>query len=370
MGILDHDTAQKEKAIRYCVSNGLLPYLEVVVGNTREITDVKSIITDLDVLGIEISRRGVPRKTLFDCKTVGKMSAINRAFWASGVMSYLACDEAYVILSKKATEAHRLSARAINVHLFQEQDFDAYAQSANINYLDKQTYSYDIGNWHSYYSLFEKYQNLKPLGEHINTKLPLETDHARGLRELLGAIRASKGEFDPDKQEHMAIYCSLIMSFILVMAPVTSQIADVFEPGMLLEDYEKALRYYIWGGRETYILRRDLKNAVLETAGGSKAELELPGWHKFVQTSRIFLDAPTELREALIPCRELSLRCLAGNDSQKDRQLNFRIKESNRSKQFMIASSDYICESASLPKDIHQKFKQVIFEVEDSATNP
>lgn len=81
MAALDKDTAQKEKAIRYCISNGVLPYLEVIVNNVREITDVRTVLTDLDVLGLEISRRGSVRRTLFDCKTVGKMSAINRAFW-------------------------------------------------------------------------------------------------------------------------------------------------------------------------------------------------------------------------------------------------------------------------------------------------
>ncbi|WP_323071652.1 hypothetical protein, partial [Aeromonas jandaei] len=141
MAILDKDILQKEKAIRYCIANGVLPYLEVIVNNVREITDIKTVITDIDVLGVEVSRRGKIKKTLFDCKTVGKMSAINRAFWASGVMAYTGCDEAYVILNKKASEAHRLSAKTINVHLFKEEDFDVYATSANINYLNQFYYS-------------------------------------------------------------------------------------------------------------------------------------------------------------------------------------------------------------------------------------
>ncbi len=367
MAILDKDTIQKEKAIRYCISNGLLPYLEIVVDNVREITDVKTVITDLDVLGIEISRRGVARKTFFDCKTVGKMSAINRAFWAAGVMSYTGCKESYVILSKKASEAHRVSARSLNVHLFQEQDFDSYAQSSSINYLDALTYSSKIANWHKFYLIFEKNKNISGLGLYLNTKLPLEEDNAKSLRELMGVIRTNKGELDPAKSEHMAVYCSTILSFLLVMAPICSQISDIYSQEMSRQEYEKILRYYVWGGRESYIQRRDLKNSVLEATGSKKGELELPGWDAFVQVSRTFLDAPSEIRGSLIPCREISLRCLASIETGLDEQLHIKLNKSNRIKQFMIASSSYIYKATGMPKDFHDNLLGIIFDVEKAS---
>jgi hypothetical protein len=370
MAILDKDTVQKEKAIRYCISNGILPYLEVVVDNVREITDIKTGITDIDVLGIEVSRRGAARKTLFDCKTVGKMSAINRAFWAAGVMAYTGCNESYVILTKKATEAHRVSARQLNVHLFQEQEFDSYAQSANINYLDVLSYSSTISNWHNFYDIFQKYTHLKSLGEYINIKLPLEKDSARSLRELIGVVRANKGELDPAKPGHMAVYSSIILSFILVMVPISSQIADIYNQDMSKSDYEKILRYYVWGGRESYILRRDLKNAALEASGIKKGELELPGWNDFVQVSRNFLDAPSELREALIPCREISLRCISTSSDEIDSQLQLKIKKSNRVNQFMIAASTYLYKATGLPKDFHENILQIILDIENASNKP
>lgn len=363
MAALDKDTAQKEKAIRYCISNGMLPYLEVIVNNVREITDIRTVITDLDVVGLEISRRGNIRKTLFDCKTVGKMSAINRAFWAAGVMAYVGCNESYVILTKKASEAHRVSAKTMNVHLFQESDFDTYAESANINYLDKKYYSAQIYIWHSYYAIFENHANLKPLGEYINTRVPLETDYSKSLRELLGIIRLNRGELNPDKPEHMAIYCSLVLSFLLVMIPISSQISDIFDPAMSQSDYEKILRYYVWGGRDSYIQRRDLKNSVQEASGAKKGELELPGWERFVEVSRSFLEAPSEIKEALIPCRELSLRYISTQDAHKDKQLSVRLRSSNRALQFMIAASGYIFSATGLPKDFHEDFRQTISSI-------
>lgn len=366
MAALDKDTVQKEKAIRYCISNGILPYLEVIVNNVREITDIKTVITDLDVLGVEVSRRGVIRKTLFDCKTVGKMSAINRAFWAAGVMAFTGCDEAYVILGKKASEAHRVSAKSLKVHLFQEQDFDSYAQTSNINYLDVFSYSSKISTWHLLYSSFEKNDNLKSLGEYINSKLPLEKDNAKSLRELIGIIRAHRGEIDPAKAEHMAIYFSLILSFILVMSPVSSQMSDVYDQDMSLASYEKTLRYYIWGGRESYIQRRDLKNAVLDISGVKRGELELPGWADFVQVSRGFIDAHSELREALLPCRELSLRCLSTIEYEIDVRLRKKINQSNRIRQFIIASSNYLHRATGLPKDFHENVKEILIAIDDS----
>lgn len=360
MAALDKDTAQKEKAIRYCISNGVLPYLEVIVNNVREITDVRTVITDLDVLGLEISRRGSVRRTLFDCKTVAKMSAINRAFWASGVMAYTGCDESYVILSKKASEAHRVSAKTLNVHLFQEYDFDSYAESANINYLDKKYYSADISSWHNYYTIFEKNKALEALGEHINTRIPLENDFAKALRELIGIIRINKGELNPEKKEHMAIYCSLILSFLVAMAPISSQISDVFDPSISQVEYETILRYYVWGGRDSYIQRRDLKNAVQEAAGTQKSELELPGWERFMELSRSLLEAPSEIGRTLIPCRDLSLRYLSVVDTHKDYQLAKSLRASNRITQFIIAASSYIHSATGLPKDFHTYLKEEI----------
>ncbi|HIG8798133.1 TPA: hypothetical protein ACYEOW_004619 [Raoultella terrigena] len=360
MAALDKDTAQKEKAIRYCISNGILPYLEVIVNNVREITDVRTVITDLDVLGLEVSRRGNVQRTLFDCKTVGKMSAINRAFWAAGVMAYIGCNEAYVILTKKATEAHRVSAKTLNVHLFQESDFEKYAESANINYLDRKNYSAHISAWHSYYYIFEKNEPLKTLGEYINTRIPLEIDFAKSLRELLGIVRINKGELNPDKNEHMSVYCSIVLSFLLVMIPITSQLADIFDSDMNQSDYEKVLRYYVWGGRDSYIQRRDLKNSVQEVSGGKKGELELPGWERFVEVSRGLLESPVDIKEALIPCRELSLRYISDNDVYKDFQLSVLLRRSNRIVQFMIAASGYLYSSAGLPKDFHDIFKEEV----------
>lgn len=365
MAISDKDTIQKEKAIRYCISNGLLPYLEVIVDNVREVTDVRTVITDLDVLGIEVLRRGTLKKILFDCKTVGKMSAINRAFWASGVMSYVGCDESYVILTKKSSEAHRLTARALGVNLFQESDFDSYAESSSIDYLNSLSYSFNIENWHNFYRIFEKHIAFKDAGVYLNTKIPTENDSAKALRVLLSISTSIKGELDPEKLDHMSIYFSIIMSFILVMTPISSQLSDIITKDMTKSEYETILKYYIMGGRDKYLQLLSLKKALAKVSPEDSDDIGFfPEWDEFVTVSRTFINSPSEMRNALIPCRELSLRCVSEIDKEKDNQLCEKIKRSNRTRQFIIASSNYCYKACGLPTDFHNKVKSMLSDIE------
>src|SRR4051812_33135041 len=112
MGRYDKDRFLKELAIRYCLARRMLPFLEVVVPNVSNlsITDSIDILTDIDVLGVDDALDSNLHRTVFDCKTVNKMSPVNRAFWASGVLQYTRCDEACVILRSKAVHNHRISA--------------------------------------------------------------------------------------------------------------------------------------------------------------------------------------------------------------------------------------------------------------------
>jgi hypothetical protein len=124
MGKYDKDHFQKELAVRFCLARGTVPFVEVVVQSTSDLSDSVEVLTDLDVVGIEAIGDGSLRRTIFDCKTAGnKMSSINRAFWAAGVKEYTRCNEAYVMLQRRAVHNHRISALAMNVDLHDEQSF-------------------------------------------------------------------------------------------------------------------------------------------------------------------------------------------------------------------------------------------------------
>jgi hypothetical protein len=123
MGKYDKDRFLKELAVRYCLARRLVPFLEVVVHSTSDLSDSVEVLTDLDVLGVEAVGDGGLRRTIFDCKTTTKMSSVNRAFWAAGVKDYTGADEAYVILQSKAVHNHRISVLTLNVDLHDEQSF-------------------------------------------------------------------------------------------------------------------------------------------------------------------------------------------------------------------------------------------------------
>jgi hypothetical protein len=129
MGKYDKDRFQKELAVRYCIARDMVPFLEVLVRSVSDLSDTSEVLTDLDVVGIEAVGDGGLRRTIFDCKSSGKMSAVNRAFWAAGVKAYTDCDDVQVILKTRAVNNHRLSALTMDVDLHDEESFKALGKS-------------------------------------------------------------------------------------------------------------------------------------------------------------------------------------------------------------------------------------------------
>src|SRR5688572_4104649 len=84
MGKYDKDRFQKELAIRFCQARSTVPFVEVVVRSSADLSHSVEVLTNLDVVGLEVTSDGAIKRTIFDCKTANKMSPINRAFWAAG----------------------------------------------------------------------------------------------------------------------------------------------------------------------------------------------------------------------------------------------------------------------------------------------
>ncbi|OBQ34465.1 MAG: hypothetical protein AN485_16015 [Anabaena sp. MDT14b] len=359
MAITDKDKLQKEKAIRFCVSNNLIPYLEVNVSNVKDISPNQTVLTDIDVLGIEINKHGQVRKIIFDCKTLDT-SPINRAFWACGLMNYTSCNEAFVILKKKAEETHKLSAKSINVHLYSDELFDSYAEANNINYLDTSSYTADINTWYKYLDYFKNQIKFKELGDYINNQLPLEVDYARGLRGIIAYVKDIKGEINPIKDFHMSIYVHLVMSLCFVLSPIVTDLINIFDPNHKKEDFERMLRYYIWGGKDNFILRKKLHELMGIQNEQISSEFELANWDEFVELVRAILDAPTHLSSSCIPLREISLRYLTNINQSADLLIAKRLTESNRIRQFIFRISSYLINATGLPKDCDLNLRQLV----------
>lgn len=352
MAKLDKDIYQKESAIRFCVLTGSLPFLEVNVENKRELSDTSTVITDIDVLGVNIDATGSIRRTIFDCKTLGKTSPINRAFWASGLMKYVSCNEAFVILRKKASEAHRFSAKEINVHLFSEKQFSNYSESYSLDYNIDYCYSTNIDNWIKHFDLYGKDSGFVKFGIFLNSEIALESDPARGIKRLLSALQKGKGEFNPLKVKHVAIFYHVVMVFSFLMAKAVHELKAVIDYDAKKESFEKILRYYIWGGREAYKQKQKMSQLF---ASGNPAvkgfDPELREWDLFVELVRKLLDSPADVYNCCLPLREISLRNIVETDDIKDEYLANLISSNSRVRQFITSQAHYLIKAAQLPAD-------------------
>ncbi len=351
---LDKDIYQKQSAIRFCLVNGMIPFLEVDVPNFRELSDTETVITDIDVLGVRIEPSGRPRRTIFDCKTNQKTSPINRAFWASGLMQYSNCDEAFVLLKRKASEAHRLSAKTIGVHLFDERQFANYAESCSIDYKLDYCYSTDINNWLELYATARGNRHLEQCLGIMGVNVPLERDSVKALRQLITVFQKSRGEFDPDKEKHLAFFYFAVSSFAFLMSQVVHDLRNVVDFDSDLSTFETVLKYYIWGGRDSFRVRNKLKTAFSQRSQSFESEeAELNGWPKFLELTRNLLDSPSDIKECIDPLRELAMRSIVTKSPDKEAWIEKQVEGNRRIRQFSLALASYLVTAAKLPKDFN-----------------
>jgi hypothetical protein len=352
MGKLDKDTYQKEKAIRFCLINDLIPFLEVDVQNFRELSDTTTLITDVDALGVKVDSIGQPKRVIFDCKTLGKTSPINRAFWASGLMRFSRCDEAFIILKKRASEAHRLSAKQIDVHLFDDKQFDNYASSCGVDYHLDYCYSTDIQNWIKLSECSLGNVHLEQFANFVNSEIPLEHDCVKGLRRFMSAFIKIKGELDPKKEKHQAIFFNSISTFTYLMAQIIHDLRNIIDFETDKESFEKLLKYYIWGGRDSFSLRKSMTELFsTQHENISQFEPTLKKWPDFIELTRKLLDSPADIQKCIFPIREMGFRCVTDKNPAKDEYLSARIDENNRIRQFSYSLSRYIVSATQLPSD-------------------
>lgn len=353
MAKFDKDLHQKEMAVRFCLVNGMIPFLEVNVQNFRELSDTSTVITDVDALGVRIDSTGQPRKVIFDCKTLKSTSPINRAFWASGLMQFTGCQEAFIVLRKRASEAHRLSAKQIGVHLFDEKQFNSYGESCSVDFNIDYSYSTCIQSW---VKLEESCNGNQPLQQFLSflcNDIPLERDCVKGFRKLLAAIKKVRGEFDPTKEKHRAVFLYSLSVFAYLMSQIVHDLRNIVDFDANEKVFEKALKYYIWGGKDSFDLRNKLQT-LQPNAVHVDAELKLNNWDGFIELSRNLMDSPSNIQQCINPIRELGFRELVEKDESKDRYCKGVISKNNRIRQFTSFMGAYLISATELPKDLNE----------------
>lgn len=365
------DQNQKLKAIRYSVALGLVPCLEVRMRYAYEGAATPSEITDLDVLSVRPAAQIGMQRVFFDCKTVAKMSAINRALWAQGARTLAGCSEAFVILLRPAPEAHRLAADAIGVRLFHEALFDDYASTTSSDYKIERTYLCDVAGWDAIRTIPDRNANLTKIVDFLLTEAPTQSRSTVALRSLMGAMRRVRGELDPSKPAHRALFAVAASQLLLTSADLVVRFHTAFEKSLSKAQFESSLRYFVWDGRDNYEVRRKLNDALQRSKGGDSIEpFDLPGWEQFIELFRAFLDAPLLVGTAALPCKELGFREVSIASPEIDMRLAKRLGANARVRQFIQFSAVFLVQALQLPREFADTLLDSAKAVNASGNSP
>jgi len=356
MGKFDKDRFQKEMAIRYCLARGLSPALEVLVPSASDLSDTVEVLTDIDVLGLEFIADGGFRRTVFDCKTGNKMSPSSRAFWAAGLSSYMGCDDAVIILKQRAVYNHRISALRIGVDLHDDLSFDDLGKTFDLEFAKDKYYQSSVDRWNAVYDIYQKdgwSENLYNIGRNA---APVSREPWRVFRRLVAELRSVKGQFDPEKDRHVVIFLDTLAGAFVLWASLGRDIRRFFDPKMTKVEFETALRYYIWGGKESFQIRQEMR----QRAEANGTVQEFPAWDRFVALAGVVITAPQDLFRCVNICRDIAIRLACGRDPDHEKRLSQAIVASNRARQFIMGLTDYLIAASGLPKDlsarVHREF--------------
>ena len=286
------------------------------------------------------------------------MSSVNRAFWAAGLKGYAGCDDAFVILKTKAVHNHRISALSINVDLHTEDSFADLGRTIDPAFPSDSCYQASVDRWNSVYDCYAANGWSESLFILARNSVPLTSSPWSIFRRIIAALREARGHFDPEKVQHVAIFLDILASAFVLWAVLGRDIRRFYEPTMDKAAFEKILRYYLWGGKELYQIRQQMRE---RTGAGNDGAVELPAWDALVSFTGLIVAAPQGLLECAHICREMSIRAATGPNEAHDRTIADRLKSSSRLRQFSAALGDYLVSGGNLPKDMGRKVKGILF---------
>lgn len=337
------DLEQKQKAVRFCVATGMIPYMEVVVRYVADVTDVQSDISDVDVLGVRAAGLQAQKRVIFDCKTQNKVSAISRALWAAGLIKLIDASEGYVILNRAAPEGHRLAANSIGVRLTSEKLFDEFGKSASPIYFEGSTYLDNLSAWEAVRGISRTNAALDELVSFLLNDAPLQKDATSGFRNLIAKLRRAEGEFDAAKEPHLTLWGLLICEALRFLSEICTGFHNIFDPAMEKEKFESLLRNFVWGGRESYVIRQKLHMTIrANKAVEDIPAFEFPGWPRFLEMTRTFLDAPHLVSSGILPLKDIAFKGLCDASEMADKRIKAELSANSRARQFILLVNKYL----------------------------
>jgi hypothetical protein len=148
----------------------------------------------------------------------------------------------------------------------------------------------------------------------------------------------------------------VLCSTFVLWAAMGRDIRRFYEPTMDKIAFQNVLRYYLWGGKESYDLRQQMRD---RTAAESGTAVELPAWDVLVAFAGLIVSSPQSILECAYACREASVRASFGADPNFDKHLSCHLKSGTRVRQFSTALGDYLATAGGLPKEMARRAQEV-----------
>lgn len=355
------DRDQKARALKYSVSKGWFPQLEVDVHPPKALGKKVVLMTDLDLLASIPDDFSGFRSIVFDCKTTLNESPVNRALWLRGVLDRMHADRGVCILRKNSIELdHKLVSTKLGIILLAEDEFDLFAQSTSKRYGEKLGHVADVEAWERLFALKEKYPNLGLALNFSRSAYWMMDDAAEACRRTLGIIHEVRTELDPAKEEHLAVAFDLASLFARALAMLTAYIFKAYLHPRQQAELEEAVKVLLYGGREAYEHRNQLYRMLKERKGaqGANDDLSLPDWVRFIQLVRQLLDSPTDVARTPLILRDVAFSYLMGS---ADRAFAKGLcTESPQGGRFAVLVIGYLFKAAKLPPEFVERGEGVL----------
>jgi hypothetical protein len=353
------DRPQKSKMLRYVVSKGWFPQLEVLVTPQIPTSSKDKHLTDIDLLAFVVDEIKGYRRILIDCKTRQSDSAINRAIWLKGLMLQEDAERGICILKKKFIERdHRIHAANLGVILLTEEEIDTYSNATGVIRDEPIACMADIENWENYYQSFKRNYALAAALDFHKTGFWLCGDSGEAARKVIALGLQLSGELSPDKKEHVAVVGDLLSLFIHATSVVVSRIFTGYLHPERKQDLADALLLLLYGGRDAYEFRNKLQKLVRSKyeSDGELPDLTLPEWDRFLNLVRSGLDAPLEFAITPLIIREIAFSQLASENNYN--YVERKCNEYRHILKYSIMGAEYFIKATRMPHEFLSFYKE------------
>ena len=179
----------------------------------------------------------------------------------------------------------RSSSMGYNVDLHDEKSFEELARSKAQDFNTDSCYQSSIDRWDAVYEVFTKAKWSEEIFSLCRDVAPLSTKPEQSFRKILVAARKNRGSVDPEKEGHISIMFDMISYMFVLWSRMGRDFRRIYNPSMKRENFEDALRLYVWGGHESFTIRQALLENTLRSGVGGDAAAELqefPAWKRFI----------------------------------------------------------------------------------------